>query len=818
MISFDHIKLQEVISGYKKYFPSHISDEIYKWKAVKHFQDHWNNDAPDFIAMFWEATSTFDNLLTSRNHFPRGMVKEMYEAEPESVRQMFKDLYDESKSIEERVIRFRSESDRIRDQYWPEKLHYQDFNAISTYLWARYPEKYYIYKYSEIRATTRALDSSYIVKKGADATGFKQAIEFCDLIRAELQKDTEIRPMLNAALTSDCYKDENLNCVVADLAFYVNRYYSVKVPVKPAVQKDVRYWMYAPGRNASEWEECLRTGTMIIGWDELGDLSQYESRDAIWSELRRVNGAANPINDSLSTWNFYDGIEVGDVVYVRRGRSTILGRGVVESDYYYDEKREYFCNCRKVKWTNQGEWKLSGMTDIKTLTEITQYKDYIKRLELMITTGEAPEEDCQYFWLSANPAVWSMVEWPVGEQEEYTLKNENGNKRHIYRNFIDAKAGDHLICYEANPTKQIVALGVVSRENNGETIAFEKTEALTTPIPLSEIKENKDLEKMEFLVNPNGSLFKLTKEEYGVIMDIVREYNSISEIKKTIPAYTEDDFLNEVFISRKQLTSLESVLRCKKNIILQGAPGVGKTFAAKRLAYMMMKEKDESRVCLVQFHQNYSYEDFVLGYKPSGETFELQRGIFYKFCITAANNPDKEFFFIIDEINRGNLSKIFGELLMLIEKDYRGTQLTLAYRDEKFYVPSNIYIIGMMNTADRSLAMIDYALRRRFSFFEMTPGFKSDGFKKYQNSLANVHFDRLIAKVEQLNARIAEDDSLGTGFEIGHSYFCNQTKVTDDWLHQVIDFDIIPMLREYWFDNREEVRKWEGRLNEIFND
>lgn len=187
---------------------------------------------------------------------------------------------------------------------------------------------------------------------------------------------------------------------------------------------------------------------------------------------------------------------------------------------------------------------------------------------------------------------------------------------------------------------------------------------------------------MEFLVNPNGSLFKLTKEEYGVIMDIVREYNSISEIKKTIPAYTEEDFLNEVFISRKQLTYLESVLRCKKNIILQGAPGVGKTFAAKRLAYMMMKEKDESRVCLVQFHQNYSYEDFVLGYKPSGETFELQRGIFYKFCITAANNPDKEFFFIIDEINRGNLSKIFGELLMLIEKDYRGTQLTLAYRDE----------------------------------------------------------------------------------------------------------------------------------------
>ena len=436
----------------------------------------------------------------------------------------------------------------------------------------------------------------------------------------------------------------------------------------------------------------------------------------------------------------------------------------------------------------------------------------------MITTGEAPEEECQYFWLSANPAVWSMVEWPVGEEVEYTLKNDNGNKRHIYRNFIDAKAGDRLICYEANPTKQIVALGVVSRENDGVTIAFEKTEALRTPIPYSEIKENKDLEKMEFLVNPNGSFFRLTKDEYGVIMDIVREYNSISDNTKSLPAYTEDDFLNEVYISKEQLSSLESLLRRKKNIILQGAPGGGKTFAAKRLAYEMMREKDDSRICLVQFHQNYSYEDFVLGYKPSGDTFELQRGTFYKFCINAANNPDKDFFFIIDEINRGNLSKIFGELLMLIEKDYRGTQLTLAYRDEKFFVPSNIFIIGMMNTADRSLAMIDYALRRRFSFFELTPGFKSEGFKKYQNSMANVRFDKLIAKVEQLNIQIAEDDSLGPGFEIGHSYFCSQTKVTDDWLHQVIDYDIIPMLREYWFDNREEVRKWEGRLNEIFND
>ncbi len=232
----------------------------------------------------------------------------------------------------------------------------------------------------------------------------------------------------------------------------------------------------------------------------------------------------------------------------------------------------------------------------------------------------------------------------------------------------------------------------------------------------------------------------------------------------------------------------------KKNIILQGAPGVGKTFAARRLAWSMMGEKDDSRIEFVQFHQNYSYEDFMMGYKPVEDGFELKYGIFYRFCQKAANQPDKEFFFIIDEINRGNMSKIFGELLMLIEKDYRGTKMTLAYNGLPFSVPKNLYIIGMMNTADRSLAMIDYALRRRFSFFEIEPGFDSQGFISYQNGLNSETLDELISKVKELNRKIAADKSLGRGFCIGHSYFCGRDVCTDEWLHSVVDYDILPML------------------------
>ena len=237
-------------------------------------------------------------------------------------------------------------------------------------------------------------------------------------------------------------------------------------------------------------------------------------------------------------------------------------------------------------------------------------------------------------------------------------------------------------------------------------------------------------------------------------------------------------------------------------MILQGAPGVGKTFAAKRLAYAIMGEKDEDRIKVVQFHQNYSYEDFVLGYKPNENGgFDLKEGIFYQFCRKAATDKEHKYFFIIDEINRGNLSKIFGELLMMIEKDYRDTPMQMSYADRRFAVPSNVYLIGMMNTADRSLAMIDYALRRRFSFYEMKPAFKTPAFNYYIEEQDDLHLNNLVKALIALNQVIADDDSLGTGFCIGHSYLCD---LGDDYdLESIVEYDIIPMLREYWFDNDE---------------
>ena len=430
---------------------------------------------------------------------------------------------------------------------------------------------------------------------------------------------------------------------------------------------------------------------------------------------------------------------------------------------------------------------------------------------------EGNGENVNYWWLNANPKTWSMSAAPVGEVQDYTLYNDNQHKRRVFQNFLDAKVGDMIIGYESTPVKQIVALFQISQEQDGERIYFKKIEHLAVPIDLATLQTQPELAEMEFFKNSQASLLKLSAAEYDCIINLIRDVNPLPQVRN-IEEYGVEKFLSEVFMNRGKYDSLVHILQAKKNIILQGAPGVGKTFAARRLAYSIMGVKDDSRIEFVQFHQNYSYEDFVMGYKPNENGFELKNGIFYSFCQKAASAPDKDYFFIIDEINRGNMSKIFGELLMLIEKDYRGTSLSLAYNGLPFHVPKNLHIIGMMNTADRSLAMIDYALRRRFSFFPMEPGFNSEGFRTYQAAFKNETFDALIETVKDLNRAIKQDNSLGEGFCIGHSYFCGQTECTEEWMREVVNFDIIPMLQEYWFDDKQNLTKWSNALKGVFND
>ena len=678
---FNKSILEKVLAQYKQDFVlTQWKNENYKWKAVKQFQDNWDVNASDFSEMLSRSLEKTYNLLASANNFPKGMMSEFAKAAPEEVRAMFIALFDESRDVFERMDEFKHQSSVLLEKYGNGAAqHYQYENAISTYLWLRYPDKYYIYKFSEVKTVASELESDYQFRKGAYAENIRNFLNLYDEISAALKEDAELVNLLHSHLTDDCYPDSELKTLTIDVGFYISRVFlqkNIDAPTRPSLN-------YA---------------------------------------VPSVEEANLPLHD---------------------------------------------------------------------------------------------DEKCNYWWLNANPKIWSFSDIAVGETQAYTLYNENGNKRRIFQNFLDAKVGDVVIGYESNPVRQIVAIGRVSAEQDGEKLFFEKVETLSSPIDYAVLKECPELENMEYFRNPQGSLFKLTRSEYEFILDMIREENPIVTASSS-DAYTKNDFLNEVYMTEERYETLVNVLRNKKNIILQGAPGVGKTFAARRLAWSMMGEKDDSRIEFVQFHQNYSYEDFMMGYKPVEDGFELKYGIFYRFCQKAANQPDKEFFFIIDEINRGNMSKIFGELLMLIEKDYRGTKMTLAYNGLPFSVPKNLYIIGMMNTADRSLAMIDYALRRRFSFFEIEPGFDSQGFISYQNGLNSETLDELISKVKELNRKIAADKSLGRGFCIGHSYFCGRDVCTDEWLHLVVDYDILPMLNEYWFDDENEFQRWKNILQGVF--
>ena len=442
---------------------------------------------------------------------------------------------------------------------------------------------------------------------------------------------------------------------------------------------EAEVWTISPGDGARLWAEFQDYGIAAIGWDDLGDFSEYGSREDVHNTLIENGAGPNPYNSSLAVWQFVHQMKMGDFLIAKQGRNVILGWGKVKGVCEYKPERAEYRNFRNVEWHPCRTPIILREQDrmaTKALTLFSEYKNWLRNtFRLIDDVGELPKP-------------------PV----------------------------------------------------------------------------------------PPGRIYDITTA------------------------------LDGLFIGDMQFKRILDSIARRKNLIVQGPPGVGKTFITRRIAWCLIGCKDSDPIEMVQFHQSYAYEDFVQGWRPT-ETggFTLRNGVFFEFCKRAEQQLDTRFVFIIDEINRGNLSRIFGELLMLIEADKRGPEhaipLTYGEPGKRFSVPENVHLLGLMNTADRSLAIVDYALRRRFAFETLRPAF---GTRKFRDYMIDLEVDlTIVDRIDQnllaLNKEISNDKDLGPGFQIGHSYFIPEESADEKWYRNVVDTQIEPLLREYWFDRPAHV-------------
>lgn len=386
-VSTDSNSYSSILARYRTELPSFWKDEKYKWEAVKQFQDHWDIDAQDFATMFEEATSRQGNLLLSGNYFPIGVIKDFAKFDEVRTREMFRVLFDENRKLSERVSFFISEAESIRQQggdRW--RNHYQDLHAISVYLTFMYPEKYFIYKYKELKNCVNRLDDDFSFDGKTTPGFYATVVNYCEKLRQHIAADSTLDDLLNKLISnsSGCYTDKHRNVATVDFIYYVGKRLKVDTEDETSNKgdetiikhsKDSRYWIYAPGEGASMWDLCQDKGVMVLGWGEMGDYRDFPSRERLVVEMQATYNLhdKNFMNSSLAIWQFLKDMKPGDVVYVKQGRGKILGRGVVQGDYDYDEEfDEEYCNLRRIKWTHTGEWEAPFGLPMKTLTRLDE--------------------------------------------------------------------------------------------------------------------------------------------------------------------------------------------------------------------------------------------------------------------------------------------------------------------------------------------------------------------------------------------------------------------------------------------------------------
>lgn len=857
-------KLRQVIAEYKKFFLQYfVKQESFKWRAVQVFQDNWDIEADDFAAMFKRATSVAKDLLGSYASYPVARILVFADKDKEYTRSMFRNLFDESQDLATRIREFMSKAKVIQEQVATEKKQqdYQDTNAISTYLWLKYPEKYYIYKYTASLATAVLLEADYIPKTGAIDAPIecsRMLNEICE----ELKKDEELITLFHDNLPSNCYPDPEFHTLTWDVCFYIDKYYI------DWIGKD-----FITGIGVEKWKELLQDKSVFYdssmeimkcmkeygGEATCSQLAQRYGRDygfynlgssQLGKRIAKKTGCPTGVGEASKYWPILylgrypspeekgvfswklrdelsealESIDLSGVqLFETKGNADYIG--ILE---YLDENREHQYNSQLE--TDNPEYKAlreRGEEIVCELEKIAQY--YAKNHNL---------DECEPIsWLDGSGTKTARSLQIVLKKHRYKdclisikiVAEFNPERKSYYRVSLDIE-NDDAEDYERNQFHSFLD----EKIENEKLFITGKRDEWGNPIildePIEEIRrkvQNGEYRKVQL----SSFIYRDPRDN-----SITKLSDGIMEAVNSLLPYYER--------SAHTISKIKggAVMEYDKNMILYGPPGTGKTYSTAIYAVAICDElaleavkswdyadvmerynqlKESGRIVFTTFHQSYGYEEFIEGIKPvlsaveEGTARDLQYtvedGVFKAFCAAADNGEQedgikKPYVFIIDEINRGNISKVFGELITLIEESKRKgsaeeLSVVLPYSKESFCVPGNVYLIGTMNTADRSIALMDTALRRRFRFVEDMPDI---------TVLRKLHADfvedlDVAEMLRVMNERIAI--LYDREHTIGHAYFIPlRDNPSIECLANIFRKAIVPLLQEYFYENYQDIQ------------
>jgi 5-methylcytosine-specific restriction protein B len=755
-----------LIQNYKSYIETtKMKDEAYKWEFISKYKGKPDIDASDFASEY--KSIKFGNLMYQ---LASAVGNHICKEHPEEFRRLFVDLFDESVPLNRRVNNFNVETLTLYRSMGEKLGHHQDERSIATYLTLHNPEKYTFYKSGFYKGFCKLLGVAPAGKNEKYGHYLELLNQF---IEDYIVPDTSLVDAVKSYIPE--YYDGSNNLTLAQDILYCMLNKNEDDSLRNHSEKNeinVKYWLYAPGENASMWDEFLRNGVMGLGWDELGNLADYASKEEVAIRLQELsNSDSSKANDATANFDFKESISIGDVIIAKKGRNAYLGYGIVTSDYFYDDSTAIYKSKRKVNWVKHGYWESGFTIVLKTLTDITNlpYKPNPSILApkaiLDLINGQTRNS------MNQKP-INQILYGPPGTGKTYKLKDQYFPKYTTKETSITSDQHFKNVVSECS-WWQVIAIALIKLGKS----------------KVSDIANHQWVIQKAELSNSKTVRPTIWGQLQSHTVDDCQFVNVKSKQQPFIFNKTEDSFWEIVEDEIKEkVPELYEIIDSVDN-------------------FNPSSEKIIERFVFTTFHQSYSYEDFIEGIKPvmsdveldDNVAYKIEDGIFKQLCKKAEMDPENRYAIFIDEINRGNVSAIFGELITLIEQDKRKgatnpMSVMLPYSKKQFSVPNNVDIYGTMNTADRSVEALDTALRRRFSFEEMLP--KPQLLReKGENGSGKVGEIDLVELLITINDRI--EALVDRDHTIGHAFFMEVDSL--DSLRNVFANKVIPLLQEYFY-------------------